>query len=68
MTHNGKLIGISAHGLNKVLNVEPLQKIGFERVKNGVIRASIDGEKDNLVSPSSNIMTCNTKRDFDILI
>jgi DNA-directed RNA polymerase beta' subunit len=58
MTSKGYITSINRQGINRG-DVGPLAKCSFEDTTDQLIKASIFGERDNLVGVSSNIMLGN---------
>jgi len=71
MTHNGSIISIDRHGLNK-LNTEPMCRASFEKTMEHFVNASIFNEIDELKSVSSRIMVGRVIKggtgSFDLLL
>ena len=59
MTSKGYLSAINKQGITKG-DIGPLAKCSFEDTTNQLIKASVFGEKDNLMGVSSNIMLGQT--------
>lgn len=57
MTYSGRLLGLKWHGMNKSMDIEPLQKISHERYEQFITQSAIHGYTDNIKSPASSIIT-----------
>jgi len=55
MTHNGSLVSIDRHGMNKI-DTDPLSRASFEKTTEQFFNAAVYGETDHMRSVSARIM------------